>query len=396
MGSRLSKFKQNVGSPMIMLRTKRRSTHRPSLSHDTALTQIDPTLESQTARPFKIRSKKRRRSDTMPTDMSRSSRSYDTSRRISQLTTRTSVTSPGTVVPRRSTPEELAEADRFDQQHYFLQLVTGLTMHVPIEQPRSCLDLATGTGIWVLETSSNFPNCEFLGVDIDSRSLPRDLMPTNCRFEQVDISKNLPFTNDSFDYIRHHWLPLGTVPLSGTSCQSVRKRSSQSVTLERKLSRSSSTRLNTAPSTDWELHLGRCYNICSPGGWLELMGTDAHIHSGSFIAYRFNKWMDRVEQRRRVHLRRRSGSKDKHTSGSFARYSVNSAQQPWSALPTPSTTGSGGSTTSAPAMRSSLPRLPFPSCRRLLPRVNCHRLSAPILNRPTLNRRIIEGHSSDA
>ncbi|KAI8050893.1 hypothetical protein BDF22DRAFT_745086 [Syncephalis plumigaleata] len=336
MGSRLSKLK-HASSAVVLLRGKRRFNHRRSMSNDTALTQVDV-------------------SSSHPQHQHH----HDASHRLSQMTARTSTTDPDTVLKRFSTPEELSEADRFDHQHYFLQQVTGLTMHVPIERPRRCLDLATGTGIWVLETSGLFPKCEFLGVDVNSRSLPGDLMPSNCRFEQVDITKHLPFANDSFDYIRHHWLPLSTIPIrNSSSCHHNCSGSCHGAMLERKLNRSGTTPATQrqSSSNDWELHLGRCYNVCAPGGWLELMGTDAYIHNGSFVAHRFNNWMNAIEQKRRARLRRNSGVKEKRGSNSSAKYGGSipgTTATAWPAFYSP-TTPSVDSASSTPVMSSSLP-----------------------------------------
>ncbi|RKP27761.1 hypothetical protein SYNPS1DRAFT_26606 [Syncephalis pseudoplumigaleata] len=376
MGSQLSKLK-NANGLVVTHRPMRRSDRCRSSSNDTTQTQPDvysssaartTTTATNVTRSLKIRNKWRHRSDTMPESAPLPhDKSQHSSHRLSQVTARTSITDPDGALRRFSTPVELAEADRFDQQHYFLQQVTGLTMHVPIEQPRKCLDLATGTGIWVLEASSQFPNCEFLGVDVNSRSLPRDLMPSNCRFEQVDITKHLPFASDSFDYIRHHWLPISTAPMKDALRLQQQQQqhyhhrhgSDHSAGVERKLSRGSTAAARQQPSDDWELHLNRCYNVCAPSGWLELMGTDAYIHNGSFVAHRFNGWMSCVEQKRRARLRRQSGIKEKRGSSSNStstKFSGITDSSTWPAFSTPATTPSiGSSVASTPIARSPQP-----------------------------------------
>lgn len=66
--------------------------------------------------------------------------------------------------------------------------------------PPRILDVACGTGTWTLEMATEFPNCEFYGIDI-SASYPVDIKPANTFFSQCDILNGIPFSDDHFDFI---------------------------------------------------------------------------------------------------------------------------------------------------------------------------------------------------
>jgi hypothetical protein len=112
MGSLLSKLK-HASDSMVFLRGKRQFNRRHDMHNDIALTQINISSETPVvARPLKIRSKRRRHSNTIPGELVYPNQNHTASHRLSQMTARTSITDPDGVFRRFSTPEELAEADR--------------------------------------------------------------------------------------------------------------------------------------------------------------------------------------------------------------------------------------------------------------------------------------------
>ncbi|KAI9263236.1 hypothetical protein BDA99DRAFT_509659 [Phascolomyces articulosus] len=66
-------------------------------------------------------------------------------------------------------------------------------------QPR-VLDIACGTGIWILEMASEFPHAQFHGIDL-SAMYPADIKPPNTHFCQGDVLNGLPYTDGCFDYV---------------------------------------------------------------------------------------------------------------------------------------------------------------------------------------------------
>jgi ubiquinone/menaquinone biosynthesis C-methylase UbiE len=45
-----------------------------------------------------------------------------------------------------------------------------------------------------------FPNSTFVGCDI-APIYPTSIIPGNCRFEHCDVTKRLPYNDESFDFV---------------------------------------------------------------------------------------------------------------------------------------------------------------------------------------------------
>ncbi|ORY95689.1 hypothetical protein BCR43DRAFT_493435 [Syncephalastrum racemosum] len=80
-----------------------------------------------------------------------------------------------------------------------LSNATTTNMLKHIVEPR-VLDIACGTGIWVLEMCSDFPRAQLYGIDI-SAMYPGTIKPPNAHFMQGDVRDGLPFPDAHFDYI---------------------------------------------------------------------------------------------------------------------------------------------------------------------------------------------------
>ncbi|KAI8875070.1 S-adenosyl-L-methionine-dependent methyltransferase [Backusella circina FSU 941] len=76
------------------------------------------------------------------------------------------------------------------------------TMPTPKQDitPARVLDTACGSGVWVLEMATEFPNAQFYGVDMVPL-YPNDIKPPNSSFQQVDVLEGLPFPDEYFDYV---------------------------------------------------------------------------------------------------------------------------------------------------------------------------------------------------
>lgn len=69
----------------------------------------------------------------------------------------------------------------------------------PLSDPRTILDLGTGTGIWAIEMGDQFPRADVLGVDLSP--IQPNAVPPNVRFEVDDVEDNWTFRENYFDFI---------------------------------------------------------------------------------------------------------------------------------------------------------------------------------------------------
>jgi methylase of polypeptide subunit release factors len=64
-------------------------------------------------------------------------------------------------------PTDEIEQDRLDLHHeVFLQMLDGKLHIAPIENPKSILDVGTGTGIWAIEMADTYPGAHVIGSDL--------------------------------------------------------------------------------------------------------------------------------------------------------------------------------------------------------------------------------------
>ncbi|KAK8134228.1 hypothetical protein PG984_006240 [Apiospora sp. TS-2023a] len=83
-------------------------------------------------------------------------------------------------------PNDPAEQDRLDLQHYGLKTLHGGhgLFLAPLKDPKQVLDIATGTGIWPNEFAELFPNAKVVGTDL-SQIQPENSHP-NVTFVRED------------------------------------------------------------------------------------------------------------------------------------------------------------------------------------------------------------------
>ncbi|RKP10543.1 S-adenosyl-L-methionine-dependent methyltransferase [Thamnocephalis sphaerospora] len=140
-------------------------------------------------------------------------------------------------------PNDLDEVDRLDLQHYAIQQVTQKRYHAPLTSPKRAIDIGTGSGVWMMEMATDFPSCEFLGVDIAPLQ-PTTILPRNCRFEMANALEGLPHADGYFDYVRHSLL------------------------------------VTAVPKEKWQTYVNECARICASGGWVEMVETNCKTYGG--------------------------------------------------------------------------------------------------------------------
>ncbi|OCL06317.1 S-adenosyl-L-methionine-dependent methyltransferase [Glonium stellatum] len=103
-------------------------------------------------------------------------------------------------------PNDEKEQDRLDMLHHiYLLLQGGSIVTAPISNPNRVMDMGTGTGLWALDFSDQFPGADVLGVDL-SPIQPTWVAP-NCRFLVDDLEADWIYpSSQRFDYIHQRSL----------------------------------------------------------------------------------------------------------------------------------------------------------------------------------------------
>lgn len=63
------------------------------------------------------------------------------------------------------------------------------------------LDVCCGPATWLCETSLEYPNCQFSGIDMCSL-WPQVIRPVNLTFTQENVLQGLPYPDKSFGKIK--------------------------------------------------------------------------------------------------------------------------------------------------------------------------------------------------
>ncbi|KAI5864426.1 S-adenosyl-L-methionine-dependent methyltransferase [Durotheca rogersii] len=128
-------------------------------------------------------------------------------------------------------PNDDAEQEREDLQHAMAMLLCDGKLHyAPLKNPRSILDVGTGTGIWAIEMGDMYPNAEVLGVDLSP--IQPLWVPENVQFLVDNVEEEWLQPPNSLDYIHARQM---------------------------------------APTIrDWPGVIAEAYKALKPGGWLEL------------------------------------------------------------------------------------------------------------------------------
>ncbi|CAI2166318.1 17776_t:CDS:2 [Funneliformis geosporum] len=109
-------------------------------------------------------------------------------------------------------PSENEHIDRIQLRHLMFRYVWQGNFSSPIEETlkngAKVLDVGCGSGSFVLDVASQFPNSKFYGIDMAQMfPTPDDpQIPPNAFFSQVDIVKGLPFDDNTFDFVHLRFL----------------------------------------------------------------------------------------------------------------------------------------------------------------------------------------------
>ena len=109
---------------------------------------------------------------------------------------------------------------RLNYQHYLWQQELRFNLHPSIPTPvpgNAIADVATGTGVWLLEVAREHPGVKCLGLDIDTaQTPPKQWLPSNVDFTTWSIFEEPPAAlREKFDVVHIRLVCL--VPLDGPS-----------------------------------------------------------------------------------------------------------------------------------------------------------------------------------
>ncbi|KAI8974693.1 S-adenosyl-L-methionine-dependent methyltransferase [Pilobolus umbonatus] len=149
-------------------------------------------------------------------------------------------------------PNDNDEADRLHQQHWIIRYVFQGNYHAPLkdqlEKGIAVLDAGCGPATWTFDMAESYPNSQFTGIDV-SFVFPEAIRPPNVDFHICNVSKEIPFADDSFDYFHQRLLVFALT------------------------------------KEQWQNALKNAYRVLKPGGFIELVETNANCyHMGPEMA----------------------------------------------------------------------------------------------------------------
>ncbi|KAI8974692.1 S-adenosyl-L-methionine-dependent methyltransferase [Pilobolus umbonatus] len=140
-------------------------------------------------------------------------------------------------------PNDNEEADRLYHQHNLIRYVFQGNFHAPVheklEEGITVLDSGCGPAVWTKEMAETYPNSTFHGIDISFLNTEEENRP-NLTLQICNAAKDVPFEDDSFDYIHQRLLVFA---------------------LTKDL---------------WEGALKNHFRILKPGGYIELVETNTN------------------------------------------------------------------------------------------------------------------------
>jgi ubiquinone/menaquinone biosynthesis C-methylase UbiE len=113
--------------------------------------------------------------------------------------------------------------------------------------------------------ATEFPECEFLGVDIAPLQ-PTTVLPKNCSFELANVLEGIQKPDNWFDYVHQRLL------------------------------------ISAIPADKWKHHIQECARVCASGGWVEIIETDGQVIGGGPACQQFSVWTTQALKMRGVDL----------------------------------------------------------------------------------------------
>ncbi|KDN48685.1 hypothetical protein RSAG8_02672, partial [Rhizoctonia solani AG-8 WAC10335] len=110
-------------------------------------------------------------------------------------------------------PNDEREFNRLNDQFQALKMVLGSNYTAPLPQlnsgegPKDILDVASGSGIWVIEIAHEFPQAQVIGIDTSKPGFFGQGVPNNASFVIADVTKRFPFEDASFDVVQMRIVP---------------------------------------------------------------------------------------------------------------------------------------------------------------------------------------------
>lgn len=78
-----------------------------------------------------------------------------------------------------------------------------------LEAGITVLDSGCGPGAWLLDMANTYKNSQFHGIDIHADHFLKEGIPANAHFVIGDLAENIPYPDNTFDFIYQRLLILG-------------------------------------------------------------------------------------------------------------------------------------------------------------------------------------------
>ncbi|CAI2176681.1 11493_t:CDS:2 [Funneliformis geosporum] len=127
-------------------------------------------------------------------------------------------------------------AFHFIKKHLFQSNFSSPIKERLIQGGCKILDVACGSGTWLLDMSTNYENSHFVGLDFQA-IYPQEIKPPNLNFIEADILDGLPFPDNEFDFVHQD------------------------------------TMISVLQKNQWEFVLPELVRVTKPGGYIELTET---------------------------------------------------------------------------------------------------------------------------
>ncbi|KAI7861954.1 S-adenosyl-L-methionine-dependent methyltransferase [Spinellus fusiger] len=111
-------------------------------------------------------------------------------------------------------PMDDREIDRLHEEHFLTKELLGCNIMTEATKRLDfqggelhILDVCCGPATWLCQTSLEYPNCHFTGVDM-SAMWPQIIRPVNLSFHCANVLHGLPFPDQTFDFIQLRFVAL--------------------------------------------------------------------------------------------------------------------------------------------------------------------------------------------